>query len=270
MSRKKPNALVDTSAVLAAMQRSTPRHISAFQKITDGHRFFSSAYVRMESIRRWICSYIRAAIVIEMYGNVSDALNHLEQDFSIRDVKASINALSEILRKNGTINNSALAAEELGRIAVYWLCEFDDLFGSRIPNRCKCSKGTENLSVDFDSLLEDLHAFYESFTDPVSNCEINAYLKSQAIRRKVDLVTENQQTSTLDVVKNAASFREKDKWITCKECSKIGDLVIALETPPATSVIHVDNSFRALCPVLKKRSIPVPSQRAAEKAGSAQ
>lgn len=262
---KRKKALVETSAVLVSLGRSTANHKAAFQKETAGTDFYSSAYVRMESIRRWVHDYIRVAIIINGYGSVDEALDHLQQDFGVRATKATIAGIVDLLRRTGTLGNNALAAEEMARVAVYWLHDFDRKFRSRIPNRCRCRKGDAVLTVDFDTLLTDLHAFYEDFKQPVTDCYVNDFLATKAKRRDLESIRGDAKSSKTTAVQNFDKLESKSKHITCKECAQIGDLVIALEQPPKTAIAHIDKAFVSLCGALKKNSVPIISQRAAEK-----
>ncbi len=135
---RKTKYLVETSAVRAAIGSSTRAHQEAFAKLSGDGTLFSSVYIRMEFMRRWVCDTIRAALVVDQCGSVKEALVHLEQDFRPRTVKTYLAALSEHLNQHGSVENTRAAAEEIARTATHWLRKFDRVFEARIGNACKC------------------------------------------------------------------------------------------------------------------------------------
>lgn len=257
-AKTNPKVLVDTSAVPAALGQVPQRQREQFKSITEQCQLFSSVYVRMESIRRFVRSYIRIAVRIAQFKSVSDALVHLEQDFGIRDVKATVRVMSEVLRRQGALSDCDVAAEEIGRLAVLWLAEFDAVFSSQINNVSKCQIGGMNLEVDFNCLLDDLQRFYADFSEPVLDCEINEYLRKSRRARKV------RNDAACSKLSPVAAFNEivtDSKHIDCKTCSKIGDMVISLEVPQSMGIAHVDASYDALCAAQQLASFKIPSER---------
>jgi hypothetical protein len=259
MAGKKPKYLVDSAAVRPAIEKSTPQHFEEFRKATADGTLWSSTYVRMECIRLWICAYIRTAILIDSYHSVSAALVRIEQDFHGRRIKASMAVLADYLATRGVDHRPRAAAEEIGRLAVRWLQRFDKVFASRIPNSCKCQIGGSALQVDFDHLLPDLRSFYESFREPVTDCEVNAFLRLGARRGRTGRLLASDDVLKLRVGEQLARYRDQGSWITCTECSKIGDAVIALELPKPYTLVSADASFLALCKSLGRSVKQIPS-----------
>jgi hypothetical protein len=150
------------------------------------------------------------------------------------------------------------AAEEIGRIAVLWLEEFDTVFASRINNASRCQIGGMNMSVDFNSLLIDLQQFYVAFSEPILDCEINQYLTKS---KRAKTVLNDDQCKDLTAVSSLNDLLSKNKTIHCKSCSKIGDMVISLEVPASMGVAHVDASFDSLCAAQGLTSFKISSER---------
>lgn len=258
MSKKKPKYLVETSAVRGAIGSTTEPHAEHVAEILSDGRLFTSVYIRMEFIRRWICQTIHAAIIIRQCSDAASGLGVLEQEFSSRGVKADLAAFSEVLRNVGGIgNDSKSVSEELASSAVRWLRRFDRIFSSRINNRSKCKRGGRELNVDFDSLLMDLNEFREAFMDPVSDCEVNHFLElsneqSEACRLAAQ-VTAEQPKRKAKTCMTMEEFGRENKWITCSECEKIADPIIALEQSKSWTLVHLDEAFNFLCHL---RSMP--------------
>src|SRR5712692_6592412 len=74
MSKKKRKYLIETSAIPVALAESTPKHCQHFEEEIKDGELYSSIYIRMEFIRRWICEHIRIALTIAHFENVHDAL----------------------------------------------------------------------------------------------------------------------------------------------------------------------------------------------------
>jgi hypothetical protein len=256
---RKTKYLIETSIVRAALGDSTDAHVSHFQQQVAGGDLYSSIYLRMEFIRRWFCDSVRMALTIDSCGSVSEALIRLEQEFSPRNIKGYLAVISKTLAQNGSISNTRAAAEEIAGAAVAWLRRFDKVFPSRIANTCKCQIGGRAPNIDYNNLLGELQRFYTEFRKPVTDCEVNAFLKLDNARSRVQQILADQKTRSLPVAIALEKYRQKKTWVTCKECSKIGDAIIALEQPASWHLVHLDNSFNELCRVLEREHKHVKS-----------
>lgn len=244
---KKLKYLIETSAVRAAVGPTTTRQREHFEEVVDDGTLFTSVYIRMEFIRRWICTCIYAALVVAQCRSVSEALIILEQDFSSRNVKADLAVISEHLTRLGVLQDQQSASEELGRTAVEWLRRFDKVFRSRITNKSNCKRGGRELDVDFNTLLSDLHRFYESFVDPVTDCEINRFLNLSNANSEASKLLNSVTDREVPSCKHLRKYQQSKKWITCKECERIGDSAISLELSRSWHLIYLDGAFNHLC-----------------------
>jgi hypothetical protein len=267
MAKKPKKYLVETSAVRPALGDSTPEHCQHFHEQVQGGNLYTSIYIRMEFIRRWVCDTIRMAILIAQCSDVADALCHIEQDFSPRSVKGALAVIQRCLREAGTMDNTSAAAEEIGRLAVSWLKRFDKVFPSRITNICKCQIGgkTDLDRIDFNHLLEELHAFREEFLTPITDCEVNSFLALSAPQgRAAPLLADSGVLKTTSGEKLKA-LKDSNKWITCTECASIGDAITALEQPASWCLVHIDNAFNDLCRVRERNHLQIQSVLAIQK-----
>jgi hypothetical protein len=213
----------------------------------------------MEFIRHWICYFIRAALIFKQCDNVANALYHLEQAFG-RGPKDALSMIQQHLLGCGSLSSST-SAEEIASLALRLLEKFDRVFRASTENLCKCQIGNRSPVVDYDSILHDLRAFYEAFVAPVQDCQINKFLRS---RRKGELLTKNRALAELSAVKNLTDLQKRSKWITCTECRRIGDAVIALDQPASHCLVHIDQAFDKLCPALERDHKPIASAVAAD------
>jgi hypothetical protein len=145
------------------------------------------------------------------------------------------------------MSNTRQAAEEVASQALRMIELFDQVFPKRIPNKCRCQIGGMSPDrIDFNRLLADLHVFYDAFLTPVQDCEVNQFLQLDKARGRAASLLADVGVRKLPVAEKLAEFRNSGKWITCKECSRIGDAIIALEQPSSWCLIHVDGSFNEL------------------------
>ena len=266
MAEKNKKFLVETSAVRPALGDSTPEHCRHFREQVEGGTLFTSVYIRMEFIRRWVCDAIRMALVISQCSDVAEALCILEQDFSPRSVKGALAVIQRCLRESGSMDNTSAAAEEVGRLAVLWLKRFDKVFPARINNVCKCKIGGRSLDdIDFNHLLDDLHTFRETFLVPVTDCEVNAFLDLGTSRSRVAPLLEDAGVLKTKPGEKLEQLRVDGKWITCKECATIGDAVTALEQPASWCLVHLDGAFNDLCRARGRSHLQIKSVIATQK-----
>ena len=264
---KRAKYLIETSSIPAALEKSTPAHNRHFAELVKGGDLFSSFYIRMEFIRRWFCDAARVAFTIDQCTSVSHALVVLAQDFRPRNIKGTLAVMAERLSQRGTIQNSRDAAVEIASDAIGWLKLFDKVFAARISNTCGCQIGSRTPKVDYNNLMADLRRFYLEFLTPVTDCEVNSFLNLSGARSRARRILEDTRASELKSSLALRQIKDEEKWITCKECKRIGDAIIALEQPPSWCIVHVDNAFDDLCRVLDRQHKLLKSVVAVEQEG---
>ncbi len=259
----KKKYLIETSAVPVALGESTPAHCAHFRAAVAGGTQDTSIYIRKEFLKRWVCYYIKMAFTVDHFGNLADALHHLNQAFGIRDVKAANHAITLLLRQKGPITNRRTMAKELARLAIAEVRKFDRAFRTRTQNSSRCSIGSKELKVDFNHLFEDLRAFIES-VGVVNDCPVNEFLGLDRPSKASKLLDNELIRTKTAAGQNLAKLQAQKKWVTCKECRTIGDAVIALEQPAGWCLLHIDKDFTILCEVLQREHKPIPSEWAIE------
>lgn len=265
MSKNWKKFLVETSAVRPAMGQSTRKHCEHFRQEVEGGDLYTSYYVRMEFIRRWVCEAARVAFTVAHFSNVEEALYYLEQEFSQRKNKAVIATIAAFLQQVGPLASSQAAAEECAGLALRWLALFDATFPSKTQNTCGCRIGGMNPDVDYNNLIADLNTFYKSFSTPVADCPVNKFLHLGKPRGRSAPLLSDEASRSVPVVETLAKYAENETWVTCTECVRIGDAVIALEQPASWTLVHTDDSFNKLCPPVNRNHKQIKSLRAFDK-----
>ena len=257
--------LIETSAARAAVGPSTKAQEEAYLALTSSGETFSSYYIRMEFIRRWICIAIKFTVLIKTHGSLKEAIVRAEQSFKPREVKAYAAFLADYLDRRNA-HSSEEISEEVARCAYHWLRRFDNIFKSNIPNKSHCERGGMPINVrDFSTIVEDLHLFAEKFQSPVMGCKVNHFLrlndKRSIAHGLIDKIDDSKYPT-----KAINKILEKQKAISCRECETIGDLVICLEQTKQYVLIHVDGSFDHLCELRNMKHAKLPSVTACDNA----
>lgn len=257
----KKKYLIETSAVPVAMGGSTPAHCQHFiSAIADGN-LWTSIYIRQEFIRRWICDCIKMAFAVDHFQDLPSAMHYLNQEYG-RGPKTQNYLLAEMLRRLGNVHSGRDMAKEFARLAIWEVRKFDRQFRSRISNSCKCKVGGKELKVDFNHLFDDLRAFRRLF-DPVDDCEVNAFLGLSKSGKGARLLAAEEVQET-KAGRQLAKLKDGRKRITCTQCARIGDAVIALDQPPSWCLVHIDHDFHVLCRATGRQNKPVLSERAVD------
>jgi hypothetical protein len=201
------------------------------------------------------------AIATDHFGSLALAEEFLSQEFSIRDIKTNVHAISLILRK-GAVTNTRSAAKEFIHLAVGELRKFDRTFKSRTQNSCGCALGRANLRIDYNRALEEVRAFLQWFgSNP--ECGVNAFLAFGEYGRVARLLAADEVLTTQAGAK-LAEFKEAHTEIDCRKCGSIGDAIIALEQRHSWCLVHIDKDFSVLCEVQGRAHKQIPSLRAVE------
>jgi len=265
MSKKRLKLIVDTSAVSAALGSSSPAHCQHFQERVAGADLWGTVYIRMEFIRRWFCDYAAMAFIFAQCTTLQEGLRILSQTFSPRKAKSYLVGMASLLEEKGVLENPSAAAEEMASTAVAMLDKFDHVFKAKTNNSCKCQVGGMSPEVDFNRLIESVRVFYETFKRPITDCEVNAFLQMNNADGRAMRLSHDPKLQKLAVVRNLAKMHSDKTWITCAECAKVGDAIIALEQPKSWSLAHVDASFDEFCRVLDRQHVKIKSVLRVEK-----
>jgi hypothetical protein len=265
MAERVTKYLTETSAVPAATNASTEAHCRHYaDAVRDGQQW-SSVYIRKEFIARFFCEAVYMAYYIAQRTIVRDALVLLSQRYSIREIKVDMTVIALLLDRARAMDNPHTAAEEIGRLAINWLKTFDREFRNRIPNACGCRIGNKCPSVDYNTMLKDLNAFYEDFTEPVDDCPVNDFIGIGDHAGKGQALVAEKSTQKLDSAKNLAELLMAGSRFVCNDCRKIGDAVIALEQPADVCLVHIDKAYTKFCPFLKRQHKHIKSAIAIDK-----
>jgi len=267
MAEKAKEYLIETSVVPAAVGASTTAHIQHYADVVRDGRLLTSTYIRKEFLLAFFCELVYAAFFIGQRTSVRDSLILLAQRYSPRKIKVDMTAIAILLEERKAMHSPNVAAEELGSLAIKWLKSFDRVFRDKIPNEVGCRIGDKRPSIDYNTMLKDLYAFYEDFTDPVDDCPVNDFLGVGSPNGRGQALITEKKVQKIDSVKELAKLLADGGRFVCDDCRKIGDAVIALEQPANVCLVHIDHAYTKFCSFLRREHKPIKSAIAIDNEG---
>jgi len=251
--------IVESSAVPAAMGRTTEAHRARFEELRGDATLHTSAYIRKELLLRWVVDYVHLAQVIAESPSVADALRTLSHDFSGRAKGSYLNALAdlEVLRARcADPGDVRQVARKVAHAALQLVWDFDEVFADHIENKSTCRLGNLEVPDEGNDLIEGLVAFCKHLREPVRDCAVNTFLDFGNAEGHVAKLLACKAVARLEKTREPlATFASEGRWITCRECAQIGDPVIAMEhaaqaAPGEYRLVHTDHAFDRYCPCL--------------------
>ncbi len=253
--------MFDTSCVHALLAKDLEQEVYRQLPLAqDGCKFWTGLYLRMEFFRVWVISGIDIYNYAKRFNSVPKALDYLGEEFSIRYVKSVLKWAAYYIKE---LRNKQETEEiyHFGWLVLNFALEYDNIFQKIAQPKTNCKRGQTPFDFSMPSLDKILTEFYERFNAEDHTCKLSSllqisgtYPKLQSIMR-ADLKSLKQESrkSIKDLRENIQFFITNSQTPTCKDCYKIGDVLVALDQPPNTKLYHTDYSFSALCPILKHK-----------------
>lgn len=258
---KKDKALFDTSCVYSVLNPSMEPTLAIqlpFQ--TKRCIFYTSQYLRMEFIRRWIITGIEIYSHARVTKDINETFQYFSHRFSSRENKIVLQWANRYI-KSIKDEPPGDCVEWFGWEIYSFALKYDETFQHMVQPKTGCKRG--QLEMDTESLtrLEMLRDFYERFTSCEHTCKLEELLDIKnacpRLRRVRQASPKNVPTECKKSFSKLQAELEKiikhGRAPHCDKCHKIGDILIALEQPPKTTLYHVDYSFSAICPLLKNK-----------------
>ena len=203
--------------------------------------------------------------LIELYFQVleedqpCDAIAYYKENFSNRENKIVIGALSALISNEDPANNKLKFLINLKRLILDILEEMGNSISEFVNNQAKCPLGKAVISS-----IEDFEKFIDQ-TKCKADCNIASFWKAH--RNILKILTQEENA---ELYQNNKEFNKllpllyeviKDykKGQTIQNCAKLGDVIIAIEMPKSYTMLTFDRSFESLCPLMGKAVKRLPS-----------
>ncbi len=267
---------LDTSVARPMILGST-HYRSYFQNKFGNDSLYISRFVQMEFRRSFIKCLIDFYFVLKLptIESMSDALALWSNRFKSSEQKTIIQFLSQVLQTRIALSNRSIpkakALREIARLIHRVDVVFSGTFTDNGHCPASCSRAKVVFKFDLETVDQDFQKFLEDFSNVAhhrSNCQIDKFLLviwkdqlEQYIQQVSKLPNNSQTHGFLKIAEVLQRCKETNgQACSCKVCEKIGDVVIAMDTPRDMCLEHTDNSFDYLCPPLKQPHFKHPSE----------
>lgn len=267
---KKAKILIDTSCVLFALDRGlAPAVAKQLPLPKRAAAYYTSQYLRMEFFRRWIITGIEVYFQALLTDDFDDALAYHSQSFSPREVKVVLMWAAKF-GKSLPPTSSKEKVEWFGDEVLKFARAYDILFSKSVSAKSGCKLGELSLDSHCPTRAQALQDFHERFTSQDKACNLEGLFQFEkgcprlkmVLKASKEDVPDAKARRALTLLKKAlCKFIQGKLNLTCRNCSKIGDAIIAMEQPRTHTLYHTDHSFSALCPLLGKKHIAIGSLR---------
>jgi hypothetical protein len=222
--------------------------------------------IRRSFIRTVVGFY--GILQLPMIVSIDDALNVWSNQFKQSRLKAVIQLIAQILNTHSLDFASTTDKQKALNAIAHYIIRFEAKlrrsFKDPGQDTTRCTRSILPLPFYADDLSRGLDEFAEQFDDTEycrNNCSIDHVLLRRYVTQIKDILKlanstpKTSETAGFHAIASqlAIVLQTGPGACSCSRCERIGDAVIALETPRQMLLEHLDSSFNCLCPPLHQR-----------------
>jgi hypothetical protein len=263
------------SSVVYAMLLGTQAYKQYFESVLSYPRLVSP-YVQMEVQRSYLCKIIEFYFILDLDSiqNISDAIIFWSNYYKSSQHKAVARLMAQLLQQRPIdLSDPQDKGKALDAIAAL-IIQFSELLQNRFvsteTDSTNCARAQVTLNVT-DNAAEEFMRFLSAFDNVKacrSQCRIDQFLLNEHLSEIESYIqySENlaKNSDSRGFIKIAENLKEiinqGSDACSCKRCERIGDAVIALDTPREMQLEHTDRSFDYLCPLIQQPHRKHPSE----------
>lgn len=266
---------LDTS-VMRSLLLATQVYRQYLESQLRSEQLYISNYIQMEIKRSYLINIISFYFVLRLdaINTIGDAIALWSNKFKGSELKAILQVIPQVFSTRQLNFSSPKDKEKALSLLVIYIKRFELITRRKFPN-CNdytaCSRAFVPLTIDLKNPVPDLKKFVLEFGDTKtcrSQCEIDHFLLVKyrsEVEQLVEIASQlPRNTNTRGFLNIAKNLKEilvvGATACDCKRCEKIGDAVVALNTPRNLRLEHTDNSFDYLCPSIKQPHYKYPSE----------
>lgn len=264
----KTKHFLDTSLLRPLLLGSSAYRKYLTSKLNEESLYLSN-YVKMEFKRSYVSNLIDFYFVLRLPNikNINDALAFWSNKFKSSELKAIITLVSQLWgTQNLDFTQYSDKQNALITVGIYIkriIIVLNKRFKNCGSDSTRCERNAIPFEIKSTKMSEDLKFFVEQFDDVDycrSKCTIDKFIlkrwrsEIETLISSAESLPNNNLTrgfkkisENLDII-----VKEGESKCSCKMCERIGDAVIALDTPRYMQIEHTDNSFDYLCPPLNQ------------------
>jgi hypothetical protein len=227
----------------------------AINNAIDGQRCVSSFYVLMEYKRVLVKSLIELWGLVNEEDSLAEALHVFAEDMQPRKPKLILDAVATLLAEGDLVNDKTRALREIEMLIEASLVSFDKEVERLIDDRQACPLA--RASTTAASLADGYARFLREITC-VTKCKVDVFWKAnkanlERLFREGQLEPHSKNKGFADVLPNIdAASKDPSSQKTVRKCKRCGDTIIALEAPPAFTLVTFDRAFESFGAILEK------------------
>lgn len=265
------------SSVVRPILLGTKVYQQYFQNQFGDRPRYISQFAQMEIWRSYLRNIIEFYYILRLttIPTLSDALTFWSNKYKASQHKAIEQLVAQLLSKRSLDltrpedkDKTLKALELLIRQLVQAL---QARFIKLEQDGTGCARATVPLNVAAENLEPELKQFAIRFDDVDtcrSQCQIDQFLLNQHrsvleayVQQSADLPTNLQTRGFIRIANNLRIILEQGSGAcSCKQCERIGDVVIALDAPRHMQLEHTDHAFDYLCPPIQQPHRKHPSE----------
>jgi hypothetical protein len=266
---------LDTS-ILRSLLLGTQAYKQYLESQFTNQPLYISNYVQMEMKRSYLINLISFYFVLrlETINNIGDAIALWSNRFKTSELKAILQLIPQLFSTH-QLSFSSLQDKEIAlSILAIYIKRFELLLRKKFSNTnvdsTACARALIPLNLDLKNPVQGLKQFADEFGDVEacrSKCEIDQFLLvqyrseiEQLVKIASQLPKNNNTRGFINIAKNLKEILTQEAACNCKRCEKIGDTVIAINTPRKMQLEHTDNSFDYLCSTINQPHYKHPSE----------
>ena len=220
---------------------------------------YTSFFVFYEFKRSVIRTLIELYFLVDEEGPV-DAIATYKDNFKTRENGIILGAISRLLAEGDISSNKQKALANLEALILNSLQDFRSMVNDFVDNKAKCPLAKASIStgnVDFADFTEAIKCN--------ADCTIAQFWKNHKgvlrLLTRDDIAQEHKKNKgfrdMLPVLHEVLQDHDRGQMI--RNCTKLGDVIIAIEMPDKCTMLTFDKSFESLCPLIGKEVQRLPS-----------
>jgi hypothetical protein len=234
----------------------------------------------MEMRRSFLINIIAFYFIfsLETISTLNNVISFWNNEFKASRLKAFIQFLPELttlIHVNQLDSNNPADKEAILYLIGLYIKRFELILRRKFLNTKQdstaCTRALIPLQIQLDEMAKGLKTFLDNFENTKTcreQCRIDRFLLED---HRTSIETYVQQAAQVQRSKENKGFVEiaanlqrilegGAKNCSCAKCGKIGDAVIALDTPRTMQLEHSDLSFDYLCAFIKQPHRLHPSE----------
>jgi hypothetical protein len=278
ISKDSKKHFLDTS-IARPILLGTTKYKQYLNSKIDPEKRYISHYVQMEIKRSYLINIIGFYFVLRLptISTIGDAVALWSNEFQSSRLKAILQLISQLFSTQCLDFDLAKDKEKSLHILGIYIKRFESSLRRNFKDTgcdsTHCTRAKIPFKINLDNMAEGFKEFVDEFNDKKScrsKCHIDKFLLVRH-RNNIEMYVQKstqfaQKTGAhqgfVKISQNLKEILEKgESACSCNRCEKIGDAVIALDSPRDMQLEHIDNSFDYLCPPIAQPHLLHPSEK---------